>query len=85
MVNFDVTWAWYTYLPIISWFFDDDLDEGDSEVVTYEFDMHGTSLFPSSYNKIPNFGFVNYAISQDSMSKRVLWKTQTLMDVVSKA
>ena len=48
MVNFDVTGAWYTYLPVISWFFDDDLAYGDSDVITYEFGMHGVSFYPAN-------------------------------------
>ena len=36
-VNFDVTWAWYTYLPVINWFLDSDLNFNDEDVITYEF------------------------------------------------
>ncbi len=62
-VNFDVTLAWYTNLPIVKWFFDSDLNFNDVGVTTYEFAMHGVSFYPSRYINVPLFGYVNYTIS----------------------
>lgn len=84
-VNFDVSGAWYTYLPVIRWFFDDDLTTSEHDVVTYDFFMHGSSILGQRYITNPRFGYANFAIIQSSRSDRVLWRVNTLMDVLSQA
>ena len=84
-VNFDVTGAWYTYMPIIRWFFDDDLTSSEHDVVTYEFQLHGMSFFSSKFVHNPLFGYANFAISQSSRSDRVLWRCKSIMDVLTQA
>jgi hypothetical protein len=86
-VSFSSQAAWYSYLPIISWFgtgIQDHSENNPNDIVSYNFQ---TLPYASSSETLSNtniaFGFVTISITQSQMIESTVYSVPTFMTILS--